>query len=197
MKEQLVLASASPRRKELLDQIGVSYRIHAVTIDETPIPSELPQDYVQRVAAEKSAQCLVELKPLSFILAADTSVVIDGQILGKPIDREQAELMLTLLSGKTHQVMTAVSLRTAGIDGSHKHFQILSVTNVCFRKINRNEIAAYWRTGEPLGKAGAYAIQGVASIFVQSIEGSYSGVMGLPLFETAELLSKQGIKIIR
>jgi septum formation protein len=196
MKGSLVLASASPRRRELLDQIGVRYRVHAVDIDEMPMAMELAQDYVHRVAAEKSAQCLLELKDGGHILAADTSVVIDGQILGKPADREQGEAMLNLLSGKTHQVMTALSLRCIGNDNDVKHFQALSITQVGFRKIKAEEIRAYWHTGEPLGKAGAYAIQGLASVFIKSIKGSYSGVMGLPLFETAQLLSKHGIKII-
>jgi|AJXC01.1.fsa_nt_gi septum formation protein len=196
MKEQLILASASPRRRELLDQIGVSYRVHVLEVDETPRSLELPQDYVYRVAAAKSAACLAALKCECPVLSADTSVVIEGQILGKPNDREQAESMLTQLAGKTHQVMTAVSLRCA-VNGEEKtHFQALSITEVCFRPIGRKEIQSYWETAEPQGKAGAYAIQGLASIFVESINGSYSGVMGLPLFETAALLSKQGIKII-
>lgn len=194
MNEQLILASASPRRKELLDQIGVSYIVHPVDIDETPKAKEVALDYVSRVAAEKSAFCVSEVRRLLPVLAADTSVVIDGQILGKPKDREHAMAMLNQLSGKTHTVYSAVSLR---VQGKNKHFQALSKTEVRFRKISSGEIQSYWDTGEPEGKAGAYAIQGLASIFVESIKGSFSGVVGLPLFETAVLLSKQGIKIIR
>jgi len=194
MKEQLILASASPRRKELLDQIGVSYIVHPVDIDETPKDKEVALDYVCRVAAEKSAVCMSEARHLLPVLAADTSVVIDGQIMGKPENRVHAMAMLSQLSGKTHSVYSAVSLR---VQGENKHFQALSKTEVTFRKISSGEIQSYWNTGEPEGKAGAYAIQGLASVFVESIKGSFSGVVGLPLFETAALLSKQGIRIIR
>ena len=194
MNEQLILASASPRRKELLDQIGVSYIVHPVDIDETPKDREVAMDYVVRVAAEKSAACVSELTHFLPVLAADTSVVLDGQIMGKPKNREHAMTMLNQLSGKTHRVYSAISLRS---QCENKHFQVLSMTEVRFRKISTEEIQSYWDTGEPEGKAGAYAIQGLASVFVESIKGSFSGVVGLPLFETAELLSKQGIKIIR
>ncbi|MCF6252606.1 MAG: Maf family nucleotide pyrophosphatase [Methylococcaceae bacterium] len=196
MTKQLVLASASPRRKELLDQIGVSYTVYPVDIDETPKQSEIPQDYVFRVAAEKAAVCMLTLNSPLPVLAADTSVVIDGCILGKPENKEHAHAMLNKLSGNWHSVYSAVSLRCCAINEEIKHFQALSITEVKFRTIQPHEIQAYWETGEPLGKAGAYAIQGLASVFVESINGSFSGVVGLPLFETAELLSKQGIKVI-
>lgn len=196
MMAQIILASASPRRKELLDQIGVCYKVHAVDIDESPLQQEDPLEYVSRVAADKSAASLQALDSQLPILAADTSVVVDGHILGKPENKAHAEAMLTQLSGKMHHVYTAVSLRHSGSLSENNHFQVLSKTEVCFRYITSNEIQAYWNTGEPQGKAGAYAIQGLASIFVESIQGSFSGVVGLPLFETAELLSKQGIKII-
>jgi len=192
MTVQLILASASPRRKELLTQIGVKYRVHSVDIDETPRLNELAVDYVLRVAAEKSAACVEKLSPALPVLAADTSVVVDGHILGKPESELHAEEMLLQLSGKIHQVYTALSLR----DVDKQHYQVLSKTEVNFRQISAEEIAAYWLTGEPLGKAGGYAIQGLASVFVESIHGSFSGVVGLPLFETAQLLSKQGIRII-
>ena len=194
MNEQLILASASPRRKELLDQIGVRYIVNPVDIDETPKDREMALDYVGRVAAEKSAACVSELIDFLPVLAADTSVVLDGQIMGKPKNREHAMTMLSQLSGKTHNVYSAISLRS---QCENKHFQALSKTEVRFRNISPEEIQSYWDTGEPKGKAGAYAIQGLASVFVESIKGSFSGVVGLPLFETAELLSKQGIKIIR
>jgi septum formation protein len=196
MTKQLILASASPRRRELLDQIGVSYTVYPVDIDETPKQSEIPQDYVFRVAAEKAAVCMLTLNSPLPVLAADTSVVIEGCILGKPENKEHAHAMLNKLSGKWHSVYSAVSLRCRGINEETRHFQALSITEVKFRTIQPQEIQAYWETGEPLGKAGAYAIQGLASVFVESINGSFSGVVGLPLFETAELLSKQGIKVI-
>lgn len=193
MTVQLILASASPRRQELLAQIGVRYNVDAVDIDETPKPNELPVAYVVRIAAEKSARCVHNDRHRTLpVLAADTSVVIDGDILGKPENEAHAERMLRQLSANIHKVYTAVSLRS--IDG--QHYQILSETEVKFRPISNKEIQAYWQTGEPQGKAGGYAIQGLASVFVESINGSFSGVVGLPLFETAQLLSKQGINII-
>ena len=195
MNKQLVLASSSPRRKELLDQIGVRYVVHPVDIDERPKQGEEPLIYVVRMAAEKSAACITELNPALPVLAADTSVVVEEQILGKPENKEEAVDMLNLLSGNTHRVYSAVSLRAVGKD--KRHLQAVSMTEVTFRKINENEIQSYWQTGEPEGKAGAYAIQGLARACVASIRGSYSGVVGLPLFETAELLSKQGIKVIK
>ncbi len=195
MNQQIILASASPRRRELLDQIGVRYIVHPVDIDEDPIDAETPIDYVTRIAAEKSAACIVEVNNTLPVLAADTCVVIENQILGKPKNRAHAETMLKQLSGKTHYVYSAVSFRTCK-KGKTGHYQKLSVTEVTFRRITEQDIQAYWKTGEPQGKAGSYAIQGLASIFVTSIKGSFSGVVGLPLFETAELLSKQGIQII-
>ena len=195
MNTQLILASSSPRRMELLDQIGVSYIVCSVDIDETPFDDEIALDYVCRVAAEKSEACINQLDSSLPVLAADTSVVIDGHILGKPENREHAVSMLNQLSGKTHCVYSAVSFRNTGKHGESQHFQELSMTEVKFRKIKPKEIQSYWATGEPQGKAGAYAIQGIASIFVESIAGSFSGVVGLPLFETAELLSRQGIKV--
>lgn len=190
MKPQLVLASASPRRSELLQQIGICHVIQAVDIDETPWPHESPPAYVERVANEKSAACRALRSDGLPVLAADTSVVCDGRIMGKPENRPHAVEMLTLLSGRSHQVYSAVSLRGDG------HWQAVSVSQVTFRRLSEAEIAAYWDTGEPRDKAGGYAIQGLASIFIESITGSFSGVMGLPLFETAQLLAKQGIRVI-
>ena len=197
MNEQIILASASPRRRELLDQIGVSYIVCPVDIDETPIAEENPQDYVKRVAAEKSAACIKIVDSKLPVLAADTSVVIDGKILGKPKNKADAARMLSQLSGKIHSVYSAVSMRRPDALDEQGHSLIVSETQVKFKNITAKEIQAYWQTGEPEGKAGAYAIQGLASVFVESIEGSFSGVVGLPLFETAALLSKQGIKIIK
>jgi septum formation protein len=190
MTPQLILASASPRRSQLLEQIGVCHSIHAIDIDETPLPDETPERYVTRVASEKSAACLAILQPALPILSADTSVVYDNRILGKPENLQQAIEMLSTLSGRTHQVFTAISLR------GRQHWQSLSVSEVSFRELNSEEIISYWHTGEPLGKAGAYAIQGIGSIFIERLKGSFSGVMGLPLFETANLLALQGIKIM-
>lgn len=191
MTVQIILASASPRRQELLDQIKVRYQVCPVDIDETPVFAEPPLSYVQRMALEKSAACARKLATNLPILAADTSVVIDGAILGKPKDQLDALAMLSLLSGKTHQVYSAISLR------GKEHSQAVSITNVTFKKLTKQQIMAYWQSGEPLDKAGGYAIQGMGSVFVESIIGSFSGVVGLPLFETAELLSKHGIELIK
>ncbi len=191
MTRQIILASASPRRRELLDQIKVCYQVHAVDLDETPLLNESPLVYVQRVAAEKSALCQMQLNSSLPVLAADTSVIFGNKIMGKPKDEADALAMLTQLSGKTHQVITAVSLR------GREHFEATSITEVTFRVLSIQEILNYWQTGEPLDKAGSYAIQGLGGLFVQSIVGSFSGVVGLPLFETAQLLSKQGIELIK
>lgn len=189
MMAQIILASASPRRKELLDQIRVTYIVNPVDLDETPRPNEAPLDYVRRLAAEKSAACVAQLGADLPVLAADTVVVLGDLIMGKPKDQNDALGMLRQLSGKTHQVYSAISLR------GREHGQAVSITDVSFRQLTECEIEAYWQSGEPVDKAGSYAIQGIASVFVESIRGSFSGVVGLPLFETAELLSKQGIEV--
>jgi len=190
MTAQLILASASPRRAELLEQLKLNYTIKAVDIDESPHKEESPLHYVQRIAAEKSAACRALDDSNLPILSADTAVILDKQIMGKPENQQHAQEMLLQLSGKTHQVYTAISLR-----GS-QHWQAVNVTDVTFRAIHADEIRAYWQTHEPTDKAGGYAIQGLGSVFIQSIQGSFSAVMGLPLFETAELLAQQGIKVI-
>ncbi len=191
MAIQLILASASPRRKELLDQIRVSYEVYPVNLDETPLPNEKPLAYVRRLAAEKSAACVAELNTQLPVLAADTAVILGDLILGKPQNQKDAVEMLTRLSGKTHQVYSAISLR------GREHRQAVSITGVTFRSLTEREIIDYWHTGEPIDKAGSYAIQGMGCIFVESIVGSFSGVVGLPLFETAELLTKQGIEFFK
>lgn len=191
MSACIVLASASPRRKELLDQIGVTHIVKPVDLDETPLENESPLVYVQRIAAEKSAVSLAQSTENLPVLAADTAVISRGHILGKPRNQADSLAMLSLLSGTTHQVLSAVSLR------GRKHWQTVSTTEVTFRSITQQEMLAYWHTGEPVDKAGGYAIQGMGSIFVEAIKGSFSGVMGLPIFETVELLSKQGIKILK
>ncbi len=196
MSTELILASASPRRRELLDQIKVSYSVMPVDIDETPRVNEEARVYVQRIAAEKSLNCL-ELHEIDRpVLAADTTVVIHGRILGKPESLESARDMLVRLSGQTHQVYTAVSIRLSSGIHEKRHLQTMSRSDVRFRKLSDDEIEAYCQTGEPMGKAGSYAIQGLASIFVEQLVGSYSGVVGLPLYETASLLSNLGIEVL-
>jgi septum formation protein len=191
MSVQIILASASPRRMELLDQIKVTYRIHPVDLDETPLPDETPLDYVQRLAAEKSAACMSQLKTQIPVLAADTAVILGDVIMGKPKDQAVALAMLKQLSGKSHQVFSAISLR------GREHGQAVSITEVTFRRLTECEMLEYWHSGEPVDKAGSYAIQGLGGVFVESIKGSFSGVVGLPLFETAELLSRQGVEIFK
>ena len=190
MPAQIILASASPRRKELLAQIKVMAITHPVDLDETQFPDEKPLAYVQRLAAEKSALCAVTLNTDLPVLAADTAVILDDWIMGKPTNRKDGLTMLAHLSGRTHQVYTAISLR------GKQHWQAVSITEVTFRKLAKVEIEAYWQTGEPVDKAGCYAIQGLGGLFVESINGSFSGVVGLPLFETAGLLAKQGIDLL-
>lgn len=190
MAAQIILASASPRRRELLDQIGIQFTACPVDINEKPLANELPVAYVQRIAAEKAAAVTTNTGKLP-ILAADTTVVLESDIMGKPENLQDAMWMLSQLSEKTHQVYTAVSLR------GKSQQQILSVTDVTFRKLTEDEIIHYWLSGEPIDKAGSYAIQGLGAIFVQSITGSYSGVVGLPIFETVKILANEGIKVLK
>lgn len=186
---QLVLASASPRRRELLQRLGVQFVAVSADIDETPLPAESPQDYVQRMALEKAAVVAANYAPPDYaVLAADTTVVVDDDLLGKPQDHFHALAMLARLSGRTHTVMTALCLADA--DGSHIE---LVTTEVEFASLSREACEAYLATDEPWDKAGAYAIQGLAGAFVRSINGSYSNVVGLPLCETRLLLAEYGI----
>lgn len=190
-EHDIYLASASPRRRELLEQIGISFRRLVVDVPEVREKDEVPEMYVLRVALEKARAgraVLAADDPLP-VLGADTEVVIQGEVLGKPRDRSDAMAMMDRLSGKWHQVMSAVAV--VGRDGEES--SRLSVSSVLFREVRRAEAAAYWETGEPVGKAGGYAIQGRAALFIERLEGSYSGVMGLPLFETADLLAQFGI----
>jgi septum formation protein len=184
------LASGSSRRRELLQQIGVLFRVVGIAVDEAVHPGDTPPAYVARLAAAKANAGWDRSRDANQVpvLAADTAVVLDGKILGKPAHRADAEQMLGQLSGRTHEVLTAVALRTAkGLQSR------ISRSEVTFRNIAAGEAQAYWETGEPGDKAGAYAIQGRAAIFVADLRGSYSGVMGLPLFETAELLRTAGV----
>lgn len=185
----IVLASASPRRAELLTQIGVSFRACPADIDETPGAGEAPAHYVERLAREKALAILVS-EPDATVIGSDTSVVLGGRILGKPVGPEEAKDMLQRLSGNTHQVMTAVAVASATACKSR-----ISVTEVRFRQLSDAEIEAYVSTGEPMDKAGGYGIQGRGGIFVEELRGSYSAVVGLPLQETAELLAGAGYPV--
>lgn len=184
----LCLASTSPRRRELLAQIGVPHTAAAAHVDETLLPSEAPGDYVARLARLKATTVRQRGEPLP-VLAADTTVVLGDAVYGKPSGRADALAMLASLAGTTHQVLTAVAL--ASEQGVALR---VNSSSVRFRNIERAEIEAYWDTGEPRDKAGGYAIQGYGAAFVAALSGSYSGVMGLPLFETVELLREVGIR---
>ena len=188
--ESIILASASSRRQELLTQIGVRFTVRSQYIDESIRIGELANDYVSRMALEKAnsalaALCVTKDSSDTLVLAADTSVVCDATVLGKPLDEADAVDMLRRLSGREHRVLSAVTLST-----QDKQRTVLSESRVRFREISIEEAQQYYRSGEPLGKAGAYAIQGYAAVFVEQLVGSYSGVMGLPLFETAQLLAE-------
>lgn len=185
---RLILASASPRRRELLMQIGVQHRVLPVDIDETPRPGEVPEMFAERIAREKARAGWAACGGALPVLAADTDVVLDGQILGKPRNRAHGVEMLRRLSGQTHHVLSAVALICTGGEALR-----LSVSRVRMRLITPAEIDAYWASGEPADKAGGYAIQGLGATFVEYLEGSYSGVMGLPLCETAALFRECGI----
>lgn len=186
----LFLASASPRRRELLTQIGVPFSLLSVSIDETPGMAEAPDAYVQRLAREKALAGLAQVdQDSACVLGADTTVVLDQQILGKPADKADALAMLQALSGREHQVMTAIALANgAGCEVR------LVCSRVRFRPIGVDEAERYWASGEPQDKAGGYAIQGWGAVFVSSLEGSYSAVVGLPLCETAQLLEAYGLR---
>jgi len=185
----LCLASASPRRAELLRQIGVGFEVLPAAIDETPVSGEPVETYVQRMAREKALAVVARPRDFAPVLGADTAVVIDGDILGKPVDRAMALAMLQRLSGRSHRVMSAVCLVTPEDCALQ-----LNISQVRFRELRADEIARYWDSGEPRDKAGAYAIQGRGAEFVANLEGSFSAVMGLPLFETAQLLRAAGFE---
>lgn len=188
-KPLIYLASASPRRSALLAQVGIPHAVMPVDIDESTQPGESPDLYVRRVASQK-ARALWERLQESVrlpVLAADTSVALDDQILGKPQDEEDEVRMLGRLSGRTHRVYTAITLQ----DAEHCRTKV-NVSEVTFRRLSESEMRAYWRTGEPADKAGGYAVQGLAALFIERISGSFSGIMGLPLFETGELLESIG-----
>ncbi|QHJ12545.1 Maf-like protein YhdE [Paraglaciecola mesophila] len=184
----LILASQSPRRAELLGQIGIPFTTLSADIDESILPSETPENYVQRLAQQKALagwHASANIAGSRLVLGADTVVVINEQVLGKPKDFDDANAMLNLLSGQQHQVLTAVTV-TSG----QRFETILVKTDVTFCALSPSQIEAYWQTGEPQDKAGSYAIQGIGGKFVTHIKGSYSAVVGLPLYETNQLLSR-------
>ena len=188
MTPVLHLASASPRRAELLRALGLQFSQGGADLDERRLPDEAPADMVLRLAAEKARAIEHE----GVILAADTAVVLGDRVFGKPDDEDHAVSMLGALSAQTHTVMTGVAARRG--DSLHT---ALSATKVRFREIAESEMHRYWQTGEPADKAGAYAVQGLGGLFVESLEGSYSGVVGLPVFETAGLLRQVGIDVLQ
>lgn len=200
--KRIYLASRSPRRRDLLAQIGVSFEllllredfVRGMDVDESPMPGETPQDYVLRVSHDKAETGWqrVEQRRLPHypVLAADTAVVLGDRIMGKPANREVAAEMLRALSGQTHQVLSAVAVASRG-----RIEQTVSTSSVQFGQLTEMAIFRYVMSGEPLDKAGAYAIQGHAAAFIERIEGSYSGVMGLPLYETAALLAEFGLEV--
>lgn len=182
MSADFVLASASPRRRELLRQIGARFSLLTVAVDESPLQGETPEDYVLRLALAKAEAALAQAGGLP-VLGADTTVTIDGLILGKPENESDGVSMLRALSGRSHRVLTAIALVSADRSAWR-----ISDTRVTFALISEDQCRRYWRTGEPVDKAGGYAIQGLGAVFIDKIEGSYSGVAGLPLAQTRELL---------
>jgi len=191
MTQKIILASNSPRRKELLTQIGLTFTVAPADADESVLPGELPETYAVRVALDK-ARIAAERAEEGIVIAADTIVAIGDTILGKPIDAHEAENMLALLAGKEHRVVTALAV----IDAATARITTrLSVTKVWFRELSGREIAAYVATGEPLDKAGAYGIQERGALLVERIEGCYSNVVGLPLSLLGEMLREFGVDL--
>jgi nucleoside triphosphate pyrophosphatase len=201
--QRIYLASRSPRRRELLHQIGIAFEVlplrhdlqHNVDVDETPLAGEVPNAYVMRIARAKAVagwrQIIAHSLPRHPVLAADTTVVLDDEIIGKPDNAEHARILLRRLSGKAHQVLTAIAVAYAD-----RIETALSTSTVEFRELGNEEISRYVTSREPLDKAGAYAIQGRAAVFVRAMNGSYSGIMGLPLYEAAELLRNFDISLV-
>lgn len=188
MAATIILASASPRRTQLLTELGIEHEVQPADIDETPDSLEPPLVYVQRMAATKALAGSTRAGGAAAVLAADTIVVADGLILGKPVDEPHALEMLARLSGRTHQVVTAVCLR----HGVRQSAALVS-TQVSFRSVSLQEASAYWLSGEPRDKAGGYGIQGAAAAFVSKVDGSYTGVIGLPMVETRALFRAMGL----
>jgi septum formation protein len=188
----IYLASASPRRQELLRQLGIEFDAMPSNVLEVREAGEAPVQYVTRVAGDKARRVAQQVRerglPVHPVLGADTEVVLDGEILGKPENAAHGADMLRRLAGRTHEVLSAVC-----VWHREKEYTALNTSRVTFRPLTPAEIEQYWKTGEPLGKAGAYAIQGRAAAFITKLEGSYSGVMGLPLFELCQVLKESGI----
>jgi len=198
--KQLILASQSPRRRSLLAQLGYQFNTQAANIDESVYCNEKPEDYVIRLAKEKALTVFLTLpeenKAQTLVLGSDTSVVIDGDILGKPNDEAECITTLMRLENKQHQVLTAIAIITQDLKGSPQNYHAITAlveTKVHFKPLTVDEIKRYWNTGEPCDKAGSYAIQGIAGQFVTTINGSYSAVVGLPLYETSQLLAQAGL----
>jgi septum formation protein len=186
---KLILASASPRRAELLTAAGFDFEVMTVEVDERPRARERPEDYVRRLAREKSARAMEKITAAdTIVIGADTSVVIDGDILGKPRDVNAARAMLKRLSGRSHEVMTGISLRKRSSSPGHVELGLVEKTAVYFAPLGDQDIEWYVQSGEGFDKAGSYAIQGLGTRFVQRIEGSYSNVVGLPMAAVHELL---------
>lgn len=190
MTPPLYLASTSPRRRELLAQLGLVFTVLEVVVDESTRPGEAPADYVRRLAREKAVAGLAQVGT-GVVIAADTSVVAGDAVLGKPASREEAMAMWARLAGREHEVLTGVAVG----DARHVEVQVVA-TRVRFRAITESEMRAYWASGEPRDKAGGYAIQGLGAVFVTGIDGSYSNVVGLPLAETAAMLAGVGIRLL-
>jgi len=192
----IYLASASPRRQELLRQIGVNFEVLPVEVAEHALARETPADYVRRLAIDKARFGFSEVVrrglPRHPVLGADTCVLVDAEILGKPRDRADGLAMLRRLSGRSHEVLTGICVIARAASGDALEHGAVSVSQVTFGALSEQDIADYWASGEPVDKAGAYAIQGLAARFVARLEGSYSGVMGLPLHELAQILKSLG-----
>ncbi|MEM7406185.1 MAG: Maf family protein [Pseudomonadota bacterium] len=189
MEPQLILASRSPRRRELLAQVGLRFEVVDVDIDERPHPEEMPLDYVLRMAAEKARAGSAKVtRPRLPVLGADTAVVVDDRILGKPRDRDDALAQLAILSDRSHEVLSAIAI-------AEPAESLCVASTVTFRMLSSAEASAYCDTGEPFDKAGSYAIQGRAAMFVSHLDGSYSAVMGLPVHETCSMLARHGVRL--
>jgi len=192
----LYLSSGSPRRQELLKQLGLNCQVVNAPIDETALPNENPQAFVLRIAKEKAFAGFKQIanqstKQYAWVIGGDTAVVLGDEVFGKPCDKADACKMLRALSGKTHTVLSGVAIVHNG-----EVFSAVNQTQVTFKALSTEDVEAYWLTDEPKGKAGAYAIQGLGARFIRTIQGSYSGVMGLPLYELDQLLTESGYKTI-
>lgn len=194
---RLVLASGSPRRRELLGGLGLELAVRPVDIDETPQPGEAPEDYVLRLARQKAAEAARAAAPGELIIAADTIVARGGELFGKPVDEDDARRMLRTLSGRSHEVLTGVALDTSeGPTRVAVRSSDLCRTRVTFAPLSDEEIDWYVATGEPNDKAGAYAVQGLGGLFVERLDGNYSNVVGLPLPTTYRLLRRVGYAVL-